>query len=376
MKTNPSLDLDKLRDDLQAAEAPWQMSYTPLTALTEDERVIRLGVPPSPGIAISKLEDGRDAAAAAAMSAKAVAVGAPASFDLRNIGGVNYTTPVQDQGNCGSCVAFGVVATMEAVTRYINRAPSLPINLSEAHAYYCHGRAAGARCNTGMWPENLLEPARTAGITFDDYYPYTAGDQDCTGLNADWPNRHAKVVSWQFLNGDVARMKQLISTYGAIETCMDVYQDFFSYGGGDYRHLSGAYAGGHCVSLIGYDDAAGVWIAKNSWGTGWGMGGFFRIAYGECRIETYQQPGGSGSSAVLGVTLRAWLPNQLIVGIWSNEFDGNIWAYGSMRGWLRLGPVAPVTAQAMLSELAAAKAGSRAVGIFENAGTVDQLYAW
>jgi hypothetical protein len=178
------------------------------------------------------------------------------------------------------------------------------------------------------------------------------------------------------LNGNAANMKQYISTYGAIEACLDVYQDFFSYSSGIYRHVTGGYAGGHCVCLIGYDDAAGCWIAKNSWGTGWGEAGYFRIAYGECRIETYLQPGGSGASGVQGVTLRAWLPNQVILGLWNNEYEANAWAYGSLRGWLKLGNASPTTAEAMLLELAAAKAGNRQVGLFENNGTVEQIYAW
>jgi len=124
------------------------------------------------------------------------------------------------------------------------------------------------------------------------------------------------------------------------------------------------------VVLIGYDDGQGCWIARNSWGAGWGDSGYFRIAYGECGIETFQ------TCAVYGVNLRAWLPDQQVVGLWSNEADANVWAYGAQRGWLKLDSGSPVTSHAMLSELAAAKALNRPVGMFEDAGTVKQIYAW
>jgi C1A family cysteine protease len=50
------------------------------------------------------------------------------------------------------------------------------------------------------------------------------------------------------------------------------------------------------VEVIGFSDLAGCWICKNSWGSGWGDAGFFRIAYGQCGIDsTYPFWGISGT---------------------------------------------------------------------------------
>ena len=165
-------------------------------------------------------------------------------------------------------------------------------------------------------------------------------------------------------------MKEHISTYGAVIACFVVYQDFFSYRIGVYRTCPAAWPAATASRLIGYDDASGCWIGKNSWGTGWGEGGYFRIAYGQANIESYQTVG------VQGVRFRTWWPDQTITGLWSNEVDGNVWAYADTRGWLKLDSGVHVTANGMLLELAAAKAGSRPVGLFEHESAVKQIYAW
>jgi C1A family cysteine protease len=366
---NEPLDLARLRADLQEAGMPWRVSQTSMTRLSEEERVVRLGVPLPSDLDEAEIEASQESAAEAARAARAEDVGAPTAFDLRNIGGTNYSTPIKDQAYCGSCVAFGTCASMEGVTRYTRRTPNLPIDLSEAHLFYCWGAAAGAGCSTGWWPDQALNAARDHGVTFEDYFPYTAGDQACA-VNADWPNHMVKVSAWNYLTNNPASMKQYISTYGAISACFYVYQDFFGYAGGVYQHVSGNLAGGHCVSLIGYDDVQGCWIGKNSWGTGWGEAGYFRIGYGQCNIESWQTCG------VTGTIIRSWLPDQQILGLWSNEYDSNNWAYGSMRGWLKVDGAAVPTGEGMLAELAAAKAGGRAVGVFEDNGSIQQIYAW
>lgn len=357
-----ALDLDELGSALADAGQPWESSYTSMTELTEQQRRLRLGVPARP-----ELPAHDESAAAAARDGSAGA--APAAFDLRAVGGVNYDTPVKDQGGCGACVAFGSAAVMETVFRFTRRTLT-PIDLSEAQLFYCYARAEGRNCGNGWWPDRALTAARDSGVTFEDYYPYTAGDQNCSNLNADWPNKMAKVSSFKVISGNAGAMKEAISTYGSVAACFNVYQDFFSYRSGVYKHVTGDLAGGHCVVLIGYDDAQSCWIARNSWATTWGDSGYFRIGYGECGIETFQ------TCAVYGVNLRAWLPDQQILGLWSNEADANVWAYAAQRGWLKLDGGSPVTSHGMLTALAAAKALNRPVGLFEDNNSVKQIYAW
>ena len=37
--------------------------------------------------------------------------------------------------------------------------------------------------------------------------------------------------------------------------------------------------GGHAVLAVGYDDKQRRFIVRNSWGCGWGMGGYFTMPY-------------------------------------------------------------------------------------------------
>ena len=95
-----------------------------------------------------------------------------------------------------------------------------------------------------------------------------------------------KILSVTRITSD-AMAKQWLSSNGAIQAAMEVDSDFFDYSGGVYSPDYGDYVGGHCVSIIGYDDVQGCWICKNSWGTEWGDPndpGWFKIAYGVCGI--------------------------------------------------------------------------------------------
>jgi len=52
-----------------------------------------------------------------------------------------------------------------------------------------------------------------------------------------------------------------------------------SYKSGVYSHTTGYLEGGHAVKLIGWGNEGGkdYWLCSNSWGTSWGMAGFFKM---------------------------------------------------------------------------------------------------
>jgi cathepsin B len=75
-----------------------------------------------------------------------------------------------------------------------------------------------------------------------------------------------------------------------METAFDVYMDFFNYQSGVYVQTSDQLDGGHAVKMLGwgFDAPSGLnyWLCANSWGTSWGMEGFFKIAWGQCGIDS------------------------------------------------------------------------------------------
>jgi C1A family cysteine protease len=283
-----TIPFEEIAQEVASQGASWEVGETSLTNLLQEERELRLGYTPGPGEpSLIEREGLAQANLQLHAAGIAAAFGRPASYDLRNVGGSNYVTPVKDQGSCGSCVAFGSVATVETTLRVARKNPGLSIDLSEAHLFYCIARAQGRMCsgpNGGWWVPPALDGFKNTGVVDDACYPYTGGDQNCTNLCANWQQRVTKITSWtQFTNPE--QMKEWLSSQGALAACFTVYNDFFAYRSGVYRHVTGEQAGGHCVCVVGYDDAAQCWICKNSWNTTWGDQGFFRIAYGECGID-------------------------------------------------------------------------------------------
>lgn len=161
--------------------------------------------------------------------------------------------------------------------------PNLAVDRSDAFVRYGNGRALGRNCANGWKTGAALETVKTTGFVDEACSPYVAGDQNCTGRCGNRSSRLYTVVNHHAITAPPA-MKEWISTVGPLTACCVVYNDLAACTRGVYRHVAGAQAGGHCVTLIG-DDAQGCWIAQNSRDPGWGDQGCFRIAFGAHGID-------------------------------------------------------------------------------------------
>jgi len=214
--------------------------------------------------------------------------GLPSSIDWRNNYG-NYVTSVKSQGKCGSCVGFGCTASVESAIAIEHK---MLLDLSEADAFFCSSH--GAACNG--WNLSQYFPAnQQRGVCEGALFPYDTAFPNNNPTCIINPLRPQNAFTYNKIHTitTLAGTKNYLATVGPIAAHMDVYSDFSKYSGGIYKRSPGAtLKGGHCICIVGYNDAqGGYYICKNSWGPTWGgqMEGFFYIAYGQCRMDSVEK---------------------------------------------------------------------------------------
>ena len=210
----------------------------------------------------------------------------PRSWDWRDVKGKNYISPAKNQGGCGSCVAFSIVAALETHYRIERNLPTEkePIDLSEASLFFPSGRS----CSTGWQIAEAPRMTRDKGVCLEEAYPYTPEDQVPT-LSPE--TLHSVRIRGFDSTGDVETMKRWLVTEGPLVADYFVYEDFYTFFrtcDGVYRKsaLCGKAYGGHAVCVIGYSDQKQAWLCQNSWGENEAHpNGCFWIGYRECKID-------------------------------------------------------------------------------------------
>jgi cathepsin B len=143
-------------------------------------------------------------------------------------------------------------------------------------------------CKPYFWTENgqnYCSPDATSDC------PTPRCSENCqSGYSNSYTSDKVKAKSAFNVPQDVNEIMTHIYNDGPLEAAFDVYNDFFHYNGGVYtRDPNAEYAGGHAVRAIGWGTENGTpyWLVANSWGTDWGLQGFFKIKRGndECGFE-------------------------------------------------------------------------------------------
>ncbi|KAI3684461.1 hypothetical protein L6452_33685 [Arctium lappa] len=196
----------------------------------------------------------------------------PKEFDWRQHGVVN---PPKDQGQCGSCWAFGAMGSLESA--HAIRTGQL-VSVSEQQIVDCDLEQGG--CDGGVPAYALNYAAKHGGMTTTDCYPYVAQRTVCCG--AKLVNRPVQCTGFDDVPPDDE--DELLAAVAQQPVCagLFLYQGFFNYKEGIY---TGEDCVGndnpHAVNVVGWGETpegCKYWIIKNSWGEGWGEKGYMRLA--------------------------------------------------------------------------------------------------
>lgn len=263
-------NLEKVKAEIKAKKARWIAGETSISKLPPHERRKRLGAILPSGTALT------DSLSAESLSLEAAAL--PATLDWRNNGG-NYVTPIRDQGSCGSCWAFATTAALESKVLISQGTPGVNLDLSEQVLVSCSG-AGSCAGGSPNWAAKFISDT---GLPLESCYPYTATNGNCLNACPNWWNNTYTIYSVAGLSLPTTpdAIKNALTIHGPLVTMMAVYTDFYYYTSGIYSYATGGFVDYHAVLIVGYDDVGQYFIVKNSWGTGWGEAGFFRIAYSQ-----------------------------------------------------------------------------------------------
>ncbi|RLO14029.1 hypothetical protein DYB28_007325 [Aphanomyces astaci] len=236
----------------------------------------------------------------------------PASLDWCQQG---FCVPSWNQhipSYCGSCYVHGALASAQDRIKILNFKRGFTgadVMLGRQSFLNCgYGHGLGDGCAGGE-PRDVFEFMKKFGLPDETCLPYNATDYtkytwtangtcppDGFCMNCMYTNDSpvtpvcfpvTKVVRYRataygFVQGEAAMMKELLN--GPITCGISASIDFMdNYTAGIYADRSNAVDLDHDVEIVGWGidkDGIKYWHARNSWGTYWGEGGFFRIVRG------------------------------------------------------------------------------------------------
>ncbi len=213
----------------------------------------------------------------------------PIKYDLRELGRV---TPVKDQSPAGVCWTFASLASLES-----NLLPSETWDFSEnnmknllSNTYpWGYDRNFDSGGNSIMALSYLARYSGPVTESSDPFNPLS--NVSPSGLEVVKHVQNMYIIPSRDGPLDNELLKRALMEYGAIDC--DLYWDpnYYNSIHKSYYSNNNQVSANHDICLVGWDDnysrynfkitppGNGAFIIKNSWGTGWGDGGYFYLSY-------------------------------------------------------------------------------------------------
>jgi len=225
----------------------------------------------------------------------------PSSVDWRKKGVVS---PIQDQGQCGSCWAFSATASLESALALKTEQLT---KMSEQQLVDCDNFKHGGSdfgCNGGLMQNAFTWIGKNDGLCSYSDYPYVSGitkksgscNLNCVPVSQSDVSKYMSVVE-----NDEGMMTALSMQPVSVAIQAD-QMDFQLYKSGVFTGKCGTTLD-HGVVLVGYgtDSETGLdyYILRNSWGTSWGQNGYMYIGRGIDPETNKPYNNGDGQCGVL-----------------------------------------------------------------------------
>jgi len=217
--------------------------------------------------------------------------GIGATCDWRQATDPAVITPIKNQGQCGSCWSFSATGSTEAQHAFTSKTL---VGLSEQNLIDCSTSEGNEGCNGGLMDQAFEYIIKNNGIDTEASYPYTcSGPNPCKFKVA---NIGATLVSYTDIpTKNEKDLQAAIVADGPVSVAIDASSITFQLYvfGVYYDPLCSETNLDHGVLAVGIGtttyDGEEYYIVKNSWGTSWGMDGWFwmtRNSNNNCGIAT------------------------------------------------------------------------------------------
>ena len=201
----------------------------------------------------------------------------PRQIDLRH-----GCSAIKDQGQLGSCTGNSLAGATEFELRRAGRNPS---DLSRLFIYYAERAIEHTtRSDSGAQIRDGIKALATVGVCAESVWPYDIAKFRRKPAKADYTAALANKISKYIRLSTKDDMLNCLASGFPFVFGFSVYASFE---GADVAKTgvvpmpgkSEKLLGGHAVYAVGYDLDTDRVLVANSWGPGWGQGGFFTIPF-------------------------------------------------------------------------------------------------